>query len=418
MITEIEKREQNTPLGQIPTDWVSTIFENVIEKFSSGATPYRRISEYYSGNNLWVSSSELNYGIINDTKEKITDEAIRKTNLHKHPEGTFLIAITGLEAAGTRGRCGILGQEAATNQSCMALYPKSEKLETEYLFYFYQFYGDYLAFNYCQGTKQQSYTARIVRILPINLPPTLTEQQAIAEALSDVDELIRSLDRLIEKKEAIKQGTMQQLLTGKTRLPGFDGEWEVKKLGEFVDVDPENLSSSTNPDYEFEYLSLEDVNRGVIKSKTKLRYADSPSRARRVLRVGDVGFGTVRPTNQSHFLIENKVDDLICSTGFAVMRPQSKVMNSEYLFYSLFTNQIDEQVIQIIAGSNYPAVNSSDVKNLKLNFPTDIEEQKAITQILSDMDKELQALRGKRDKYKQVKQGMMQELLTGKTRLV
>jgi len=95
---------------------------------------------------------------------------------------------------------------------------------------YYVNYGNSLALEYCQGTKQQSYTAKIVKILPIIVPPTIEEQQAIASALSDVDVLITALEQLITKKRNIKQGAMQQLLTGEKRLPGFGGEWEVKEL--------------------------------------------------------------------------------------------------------------------------------------------------------------------------------------------
>ena len=140
------------------------------------------------------------------------------------------MAITGLEAAGTRGSCAILGVPATTNQSCMAVYG-TEKLDVKYLFYYYSSNGDDLAFKYCQGTKQQSYTASIVKKLPIILPP-IAEQKKIANALSEADQLIDSFARQIAKKKAIKQGAMQELLTGKKHLPGFSGEWEAVVLGE------------------------------------------------------------------------------------------------------------------------------------------------------------------------------------------
>ena len=140
------------------------------------------------------------------------------------------MAITGLEAEGTRGRCAFVGAPATTNQSCLAI-NGTERMCTEYLFWFYRMWGQYLAFKYCQGTKQQSYTASIVRNLPIYDPKDIAEQRAIAEALSDIDGLIAALDRKIAKKCLIKQGAMQQLLTGKKRLPGFTDPWVEKKLG-------------------------------------------------------------------------------------------------------------------------------------------------------------------------------------------
>lgn len=212
MVSKIPKGFKLTPLGLIPTDWNVKSFSEVMDGFSSGQTPYRAIKEFYTGNIPWITSGELNYNIIDDTIEKITKEAVIKTNLKIIPAGTFLFAITGLEAAGTRGSCAITGVDATTNQSCMALYPKANVLIRDYLYHYYVRYGNELAFKYCQGTKQQSYTGAIAKTLPIIIPPTIAEQTAIATALSDADALISSLEKLIAKKKLIKQGAMQELL--------------------------------------------------------------------------------------------------------------------------------------------------------------------------------------------------------------
>lgn len=118
--------------------------------------------------------------------------------------------------------------------------------------------------------------------------PPLPEQEAIAEALSDADALTESLEQLIAKKRQIKQGAMQELLTGKKRLPGFSGEWEVKQIQDISDVDPESLGSDTRPEYAFKYISLEEVDRGTLKGWTEQVFAIAPSRARRKIRKGDV----------------------------------------------------------------------------------------------------------------------------------
>ena len=198
-------------------EWKSKQLGELIAHCSSGATPYRGQPEYYKGNVKWITSGELNYNFITDTIEHISDDAVLKTNLKVHPVGTFLMAITGLEAAGTRGACGIVGSPSTTNQSCMAIYPTHE-LKTEFLYHYYVLRGNELAFKYCQGTKQQSYTAKIVKILPIDIPPTVEEQTAIAEILSDMDAEISALEQKREKTRLLKQGMMQELLTGRIRL--------------------------------------------------------------------------------------------------------------------------------------------------------------------------------------------------------
>lgn len=196
--------------------WEEKNFGDVITGFSSGATPFRGNKHYYNGKIKWVTSGELNYNVITETVEHISTEAANRTNLRLLPKGTFLMAITGLEAAGTRGSCGILGTEATTNQSCMALFPGKELL-TDYLFHYYVHYGDELAFRYCQGTKQQSYTGKIVKLLPIFLPP-VDEQRAIVEVLNSMDAETENLAVQLAKTEALKQGLMQDLLTGTIRL--------------------------------------------------------------------------------------------------------------------------------------------------------------------------------------------------------
>lgn len=198
-------------------EWRDMTLGQLIESCSSGATPYRGRPDFYRGHIKWITSGELEYRQIMDTKEHISEEAVQKANLKLHPPGTFLMAITGLEAEGTRGSCGIVGAEAATNQSCMAIYPNHE-LHSEYLFHYYVLRGKSLALQYCQGTKQQSYTAKTVRLLPICLPVDTNEQTAIAAVLSDMDAEIAALELRREKAEQIKQGMMQQLLTGRIRL--------------------------------------------------------------------------------------------------------------------------------------------------------------------------------------------------------
>lgn len=198
-------------------EWRTCQLGGVISHCSSGATPYRGRPEYYEGTVKWITSGELNYNVITDTIEHISEEAVAKTNLKLHPPGTFLMAITGLEAAGTRGACGIVGSLAATNQSCMAIYPLSA-LKTEFLYHYYVLRGNELALQYCQGTKQQSYTAKLVKLLPIDLPPTTEEQTAIATILSDMDAELAALEAKLAKARQIKQGMMAELLTGRIRL--------------------------------------------------------------------------------------------------------------------------------------------------------------------------------------------------------
>lgn len=247
------------------------------------------------------------------------------------------------------------------------------------------------------------------------VPSSVREQEAIAEALSDTDAAIESLDALIAKKRDVKQATMQQLLTGRTRLPGFTADWKEVRLGEIAEVDPENLSATTSPHYEFKYISLESVSKGRLVGFTKQVFQTAPSRARRILKDLDVLLATVRPNLLGHLLFRGD-SNWIGSTGFAVVRCKSDVYSSTFMSQVVFSYVIQAQIELLITGSNYPAINSKDVRELRVPLPP-LKEQEAIAEALTVMDDELEALTEQVSKLRMVKEGMMQDLLTGKVRL-
>ena len=137
-----------------------------------------------------------------------------------------------------------------------------------------------------------------------------------------------------------------------------------------------------------------------------------------MLRHGDVLMSTVRPNLMAHLLYTGQVANAVCSTGFAVLRTKRNQSDPVFLFAHLFGHVVNKQIEKTLAGSNYPAINSHDVRLLEIPCPPEVDEQTAIATILSDMDAEIAALEAKLSKARQIKQGMMQELLTGRIRLI
>ena len=266
-----------------------------------------------------------------------------------------------------------------------------------------------------QGDAVVHISAANLASIVLDLPP-LNEQEAIAEALSDADAAIESLDAMIAKKRDVKQATMQQLLTGRTRLPGFDADWKEVRLREVAEVDPENLSAATSPFYEFNYISLESVSKGRLVGFSEQVFHAAPSRARRILKDLDVLLATVRPNLLGHLLFRGD-NNWIGSTGFAVVRCKSDLYCPTFMCQLVFSHVIQAQIELLITGSNYPAINSKDVRELCVPMPP-LREQEAIASVLTVMDDELEALTQQVLKLRMVKQGMMQDLLTGKVRLV
>lgn len=197
-----------------------------------------------------------------------------------------------------------------------------------------------------------------------------------------------------------------------TELGTIPEDWEVKSISDIVEVDSDNLPSQTNPNYYFKYISLEDVDNGQLRSYSEQIFKNAPSRARRKIRKDDVLISTVRPNLKSHLLISNDVKDFVCSTGFAVLRNNGKI-DSVFLYNHFFSSIINRQIENLITGSNYPAINSKEVKSLVIPIPP-LPEQTAIANALSDMDALIAQTEKLIEKKKAIKQGVMQKLLKPK----
>ena len=393
---------KQTEFGLIPLDWDLCTFKDVLATFSSGATPYRGIPEYYNGDVRWISSGELNYNHIYDTLEHISQQAVRNTNLRIHKPGTFLMAITGLEAEGTRGRCAFVGAPSATNQSCLAI-NGTDKMCAEYLFWFYRMWGQYLAFKYCQGTKQQSYTADIVKKLPIYGPKDIAEQRAIAEALSDVDGLITALDKKIAKKRLLKQGVMQQLLTGKKRLPGFTDEWvecELSTVCNVLDNKRVPLNDEQRTSGIYPYCGA----NGIVDYIDRYIFDEDL-----ILIAEDGGNFDQYETRPIAYWMSGKY----WVNNHAHVLKAKNEYNQRYIFYQLEHKDITDYIV----GGTRTKLTRAQLDKIEISIPFTYAEQQAIATILSDMDKEIADLEAQRDKYRLLKSGMMQKLLTGQIRL-
>ena len=220
-------------------DWEQRKLGDVIDDMYNGQTPSRNKSEYWNGTIKWLSSGELNRGTVYDSIETITEEGQKAANLKIVPKGTFVMAITGLEAAGTRGNCALLGFDTTLNQSCMALFSKQEMLTSEFLFQWYRKVGEEYGINYTQGTKQQSYNAELIKILPISLP-SVVEQRKISSYLSHLDHLITLHQRKCDDTKKLKKYMLQKMFPKngekkpEIRFAGFTDDWEQRKLGDVV----------------------------------------------------------------------------------------------------------------------------------------------------------------------------------------
>ena len=251
----------------------------------------------------------------------------------------------------------------------------------------------------------------------IPVPSTNAEQRAIATALGDVDALLAGLDRLIAKKRDLKQAAMQQLLTGQTRLPGFSGEWEVKRLGEIAVIVSGGTPRTSEPTYwngGIKWCTPTDITRHAGKYLAETERTISHSGLNNSGAVL-LPIGTLLLCSRATIGELKIAAEPVCTNqGFKslVCRPGT---SNELLYYKLLT--MKQQMVERAFGSTFLEISTRNVSALEVAAPP-IDEQAAIAAVLSDMDAELAALEARRDKTRALKQGMMQELLTGRTRLV
>lgn len=237
-----------------------------------------------------------------------------------------------------------------------------------------------------------------VQKLLLTLPVTETEQRAIAEALSDADVLIESLEQLLAKKRNLKQGAMQELLTGKKRLPGFKGAWHERLLGEVASLyQPITISANQFTSFGYPVYGA----NGVVGFFNEYNHKDWQV----TVTCRGSTCGTVNRTVDKCWITGNAM--VIGCEG-------SKEINKSFLYYLL--SSIDLSVC--ITGTGQPQIVRTPLANVFLRLPSIIEEQEAIATVLSDMDTEIATLETKLTKARQLKTGMMQELLTGRIRLV
>lgn len=238
--------------------------------------------------------------------------------------------------------------------------------------------------------------------------PALKEQTAIAEAVSDADNLIFSLQKLIEKKKAIKQGTMQELLTGKKRLPGFSGKRKRKKLGNYIKFEVGFPFKSQY--FNSQHIGLRLIKNRDLKSDDQVYYTTEDVSSEYIVNNGDVLVG-----------MDGDFTPCIWRKGVALLNQRVGRIGAfgMDLLFSYYLLQQPLQELQIGTGATtVKHLSHFDVEELELTFPEEIKEQQAIAQALSDMDNDIEQLEKKLSKYQQIKQGMMQDLLTGRIRLV
>ena len=392
---EVRPGYKRTEVGIIPEDWDVATIGDKAEKVGSGITPTGGQRVYRIEGRPFMRSQNVGWGNLLLDDVAFIDDATHST----FPETEIQLDDVFLNITGASiGRSAVADSRLVggnVNQHVCIVRAKQLKLVPRYLnLFLLSAAGQRQIDSFQAGGNRQGLNFAQVRSMRIPLPATEAEQRAIAAALSDVDALLGGLERLIAKKHDLKQAAMQQLLTGQTRLPGFRAEREVKRLGEVLTI----CHGKSQRDVEVAdgaYPIL--ATGGQIGTAQRALY-DKPSAL----------IGRKETINQPQYM------DTPFWTVDTLFYSAIKCGNSaKYLYYRFCL--IDW--MQYNEASGVPSLNARTIENIEINCPKPAE-QTAIAAILSDMDAELSALTARRDKTRDLKQAMMQELLTGRTRLV
>lgn len=364
----------------------------------SGGTPSTRNAHYWGGDIRWMSSGELNLKRVYEVVGRITDAGLKNSSTRLVPRKCVLIGLAG--QGKTRGTAAINYVDLCTNQSIASIIP-NDTFIPEYLYFNVDSrYNELRGLSTGDGGRGGLNLSIIKNfIIPF---PDKKEQAAIAIVLSDIDALMGSLERLVIKKRGIMQGTMQLLLTGETRLPGFTGLWNEKQLGEISYIgrgrviNHKEIDASINQQYPV--YSSQTSNDGIMG------YLDSYMFDGEYVTWTTDGEKAGTPFYRSgRFNCTN-----VCGTI------KLKNDNPQFIAY-LLKREMPKYVSRNLAN---PKLMNDIAKKIELRIPSSKEEQIAIAKVLGDMDSEINQLERKRNKYKMIKQGMMQQLLTGKIRLI
>ena len=394
----VKQGYKQTEIGVIPEDWEVIPLSNVFSYISYGFT--NPMPTTNSG--PWmVTANDVKNGRINyETARKTSEYAFKKliTDKSRPKIGDLL-----LTKDGTLGRVAIVDKSNICINQSVAVIRTNDKIEVNFLKHLLQdnFYQKVMIENAGGSTIKHIYIT-VVDKMPIVLPP-LPEQEAIAEALSDADAWIESLEQLIAKKRLIKQGAMQELLTPPSPSSGnADGEalepWEVKKLGEMSIIytgKKNNQDKIENGKYPF-----------FVRSQTVERINSYSFNGEAILIPGEGNLGSIVHYINGKFDFHQRVYKISGFTG----------LHGRFLYF-YFRMYFGTHAMQNTVKATVDSIRLPTLEEFIIKFPS-LSEQTRIATILSDMDAELETLEQQLDKAQQIKQGMMQELLTGRVRLV
>jgi len=425
---------RQTEVGVIPEDWDVRTIREVSNVVRGGSPRPAGDPRYFDGSFIpWLTVAAMTNIpearlIVSETASCLTEEGSSLSRTLT--PGTLIIANSGA----TLGVAKILGIKCCANDGIAALPNLSRKISARYLAHYINTQTVHLRNVVATGNGQPNLNTALIGDFHVPIPASLSEQQAIAEALSDADALIESLQQLIAKKRQIKQGAMQELLTGQRRLSGFGfgagrkrtdvgvipEDWRVVPVGQHLRRAPSyGINASAIPfDSRFPtYLRITDItDDGRFAEATKVSVSHVASTAY-LLELGDIAFARTGASVGKSYLYRPQ-DGRLVMAGFLIrLSPDPDYLIPAFLSFYARSATYWHWVNINSMRSGQPGINGREYASLPIPLPSSKSEQEAIITVLSDMDAEIVGLESRLTKTRELKQGMMRALLTGRIRL-
>lgn len=409
----VKQEYKKTEIGMLPVEWGVDNLGSCADIYRGGSP--RPIQAYLtqsaSGLN-WVKIGDVKPGekYITSTQERIIPEGLSKTR--QVFEGDFI-----LSNSMSFGRPYILKLDGCIHDGWLTIQNYQNAFSTDYLYYYLS--SDTVIKQYismASGSSVQNLNKEKVAAVLLAVPPK-PEQDAIAEALSDIDTLIVNLEKLIAKKKAIKQGAMQELLTGKRRLPGFCNEWINSCIGDICELVSGGTPSTSVAEYwngEIAWCTPTDITgcneKYLYKTEDSITLHGLTNSAATMLPEGAL----LLCTRATIGAVKIAAVPICTNQGFKSLVTHESTDN-EWLYYAV--QMLKKEMVSQAIGSTFLEISKKALADIRIKLPSK-EEQRAIAGVLSDMDSEISDLEKKHQKYCLIKQGMMSELLTGRIRLI
>lgn len=417
-----------TEVGVIPSDWDVAELSSLVQKDRKIRYGIVQPGKYDSQGRYMVRGQDYSFGWVNPEElfkvGPIVEEKYKNARLQ---EGDIIITIVGASTGHVEIVPTWLNGANITQTTARVAIDANKASGSFCKYLLISKYGKSQVSNFIKGGAQPGLNICDVEKFIVPLPPTKAEQVAIATVLTDADALISSLEELITKKRNIKQGAMQELLTGKKRLPGFSGKWEENSLIKLADSKKELFDDGDWIEAEYltesgiRLIQTGNIGEGVFLEKENRKYISQ--RSFDILRCKEIREGDIlicrlaEPAGRACIMPNIGEDKMITAVDISIFRPLKGLADRRYLVNYFSSNDWFNVINEKCGGSTRTRIARGALGKIKLLLPP-LPEQTAISLVLSDMDVEIEALEQKLDKYKMIKQGMMKELLTGKTRLI